>query len=431
MKIIKTSATYLLAPLLSLALLAVIFQLWQFDLRTPIFNYSQDTLFYLFVVKITATTGWFFQNDLVGFPHLDGSFYLHDFPIHADAFNFVIIRFFAYFSKDPFLLTNCFFLFTFALISFTSFVALRAFKIGVFTAVLISVIYTFLPYHFLRGVWHLFLSNYAAIPLVVMVSLWICEGKISFLNYNKKQQIALAPNRLFFISILIAIFTAANGVYYAFYACIIFIFAWFLYSLKRGEFLNREIFTTATLCLAILGTLILLYLPSFLFWFEHGFNNEVGNRDRSSSEFYGLRIIDLLMPTANHYLGYLQNLRTIVDEALAIESERRSASLGILISAGFIFLILWLIAKTQSGENSFLQKTVKKFSLKKDEENLISNLASLNLLSVLFACVGGLVMIFAMSFPLIRSHARFCVFIAFFVTKTTVARVHLHHVSLV
>jgi len=41
-------------------------------------------------------------------------------------------------------------------------------------------------------------------------------------------------------------------------------------------------------------------------------------------------------------------------------------------------------------------------------------LAGLNLLSVLFAMIGGFMMFIAISFPLIRSHARFSIFIAFF-----------------
>lgn len=118
----------------------------------------------------------------------------------------------------------------------------------------------------------------------------------------------------------------------------------------------------------------------------------------------------MLMPTSNHFLPYLENLRIAFEEAVFIEGERRSAALGILCSAGFLFLIVWLLAKN----STIYQKTIAKFSINKNEENLISNIASLNLLSILFATAGGLVMLVSMSFPLIRSHARFCVFIAFF-----------------
>lgn len=414
MKNIKNIAAYFLTPLASIALVFLLFGLWKFDLKAPVLHYSQDSLFYLFVVKIIAQTGWFFQNDFVGYSHLNGSFYLHDFPIHADAFNFLVIRFFSYFSQDPFLLTNCFFIFTFALNSLAAFVAMRAFKISNFSAALIAILFAFLPYHILRGVWHLFLSNYAAIPLIIMVALWICDGRISLFAQNQKQQISFAPNRLFFISFFIAIFIAANGVYYAFYGCIIFIFAWFLHGLKSGKFFNRHFFNCVILCLTVVVSLILLYIPSFIFWIEHGVNNYVGNRDRSNSEFYGLRIIDLLMPITNHYISYFNNLRIAFEEAIFIEGERRSAALGVLASAGFMFSIVWLLIKSQSMENSFLQRTAKKFSLDKNDENLISNLSSLNLLSLLFATAGGFVMLFVMSFPLIRSHARFCIFIAFF-----------------
>ena len=198
MRILKISASYLIAPIISLILVSLFFQLWNFDLKTPIFSYSKDSLFHLFLVKLIASEGWFFSSEFVGYPQSEFGFYLHDFPIHADFFNFALIKIFSYFTKDPFLLVNIFFLFTFLLNSLGAFIALRAFKIGLLSATLIAILYSFLPYHFARGAHHLFLSNYVVIPLLIMSSLWICDGKIILLKNNSKDQLSLAPNRLFF-----------------------------------------------------------------------------------------------------------------------------------------------------------------------------------------------------------------------------------------
>ena len=210
-----------------------------------------------------------------------------------------------------------------------------------------------------------------------------------------------------------AIFAAISGIYYAFYALVIFTFAWFICGLKNGKFLNRQIFTLIAICAATLLTLLVLYFPVLKFWAVNGFNVSIANRDYSQSEFFALRIADLLMPVANHYFDYLRDLRTSFDFAFNIEDERRSSTLGILGSGAFIFLLIWLLLKSQIS-NSLLQKNLKKFSLSKNDKSLISNLASLNLLSILFATAGGLVLLLVLSFPLIRSHARFCIFIAFF-----------------
>jgi phosphoglycerol transferase len=110
----------------------------------------------------------------------------------------------------------------------------------------------------------------------------------------------------------------------------------------------------------------------------------------------------------------LRNIRFFFDELPSQNHESGSESLGILTSIGFLFLILWLFAQNHAGEKSVFQKTIKKYSLNENDQNLISNLAGLNLLSVLFATIGGFVMFVVIPFPLIRSHARFSIFIAFF-----------------
>ncbi len=413
MKFIKNLCAYIAAPALALLLLTLFYHLWNVDLTKPVFGYGQDSLFHIFVVKTIINYGWFFQNDLVGFPHHGDSFYLYDFPIHADAFNFFVIKILAFFSHDSFFITNCFFILTFAFASLSSFVALRAFNISILSALLVSILYAFLPYHFLRNVWHLFLSNYSAIPLTIMVSLWIAQDKIQLISINQKNQYCLSPNRFFWISLLVALFAATNGIYYAFYSIILFIFAWFICAIREGKFLNHNLLTSLTLSLIIIFTLLALYIPSFIYWMHNGMNNFVANRHQSDSEYHALKIIDLFMPVSNHYLEYLRNLRAAFSEAV-VGGERGAEGLGILAASGFMFLLLWIIAKTQNGENGFLQKTINKLSLSKSEENLISNLASLNLLSVLFATAGGLVMFIVLPFPLLRSHARFCIFIAFF-----------------
>ena len=412
-KFLKNILQYSAAPILSLLIFAILFQLWEIDLSLPIFNYSDDALFSTFVMKSMIDNSWFLTNDYIGFPQSLGQFNLYDFPLQSDSIHFLIAKFFTLFTSDPFLVTNCFFLSSFALSAALSFVVLRSFKISVFSATIVSVLYSLIPYHFSRNVTHMFLANYMAIPLITMLGFWIITDKIQIISRNKKNQICLAPNSSFFIAAACCCFIAANGIYYALYATIIFIFAWFLRSLKKDNF-SGNISSTIALCYIIIFVLLLLYLPSFIYWFESGGNAKVVGRHQIESEYYGLKIINLFLPVVNHYIDYLRNLRFLFDEISSKNLEQGSESLGILASTGFLFLILWLFAQSQAGEKSVFQKTIKKFSLNENDQNLISNLAGLNLLSVLFATIGGLVMFIVIPFPLIRSHARFSIFIAFF-----------------
>jgi phosphoglycerol transferase len=412
-KILKNIFQYSAASILSLLIFAILFQIWKTDFSLPIFSYNNDSLFYIFVIKNIIDTGWFFSNPSIGLPHFTEIFSIYDFPIQADLFQILIIKFFTYFSDNPFLIANCFFILTFALISGASFIVLRSFQISIFTAIVISVLYTFLPYHFVRNIRHLFLSNYMLVPFAVMVGIWIASDKISVAAINKKGQYCFSLNKLFLISAVICALIAISGVYYAYYSCVIFSFAWILRGLKKENFFDKNSLAAIVLCAVIFAILSHLYLPTSIYQLKHGFNGEVVGRGAGESEFYGLRIINLLLPVSNHYLNYFSNLTNHFKEIVSSESERISESLGFIASTGFLFLILWLVGKNFEQENSFLKKTIKKFSLKKNEQNLISNLAALNILSVIFATSGGLVMLFSLAFPLIRSHARFCVFIAF------------------
>lgn len=412
MRNLKHILSYCIAPILALIVFCVFFQIWNLDLTQPIFAYSGDSLSHLFIVKNITETGWIFSNPSVGLPHLDGKFYIHDAPIHADAFNFLIFKIIAGFTSNVFLIVNVFFIFTFVLIAATAFIALRSFNISVFSASLVSVLYAFLPYHLLKNVQHLFLSNYAAIPLVVMVAMWIITDKIRLIARDDKARLNLKPNTHFFYCLLIALFIATNGIYYAFYACIFFIFAWFIRSLRKGKFFTHSCFTAASICTIICITLLCIYIPAFVYWIQHGANQYVTGRSASESQHFGLKFYNLLLPISHHYLDCFRSLRAAFD-IFAQEGENAVVSLGFFSAMSFLFLLLWVIASNHSKRKSIIHNMSDALYLTKKEKETVSNLASLNLLSLLFAMTGGLVMFFAIVSPLIRSHARFAIFIAF------------------
>lgn len=410
---LKFLSAYFFAPILAVFLFFVIFQIWKIDLTIPSFGYDTDATLFLFYIKNIIDSGWIFTNQYVGLPHLTEPFNIYDFPIQSDLFNLGIFKLFSLFTNNAALIANIFFILTFALIAATSFIVLRVFKISIFAATIISVIYAFMPYHMWRGVWHLFLSNYMIVPLSVMVALWISSDKISIFGKNQKGQFSANWNKFFFISAAIAIFAAMNGVYYAYYSCVLFVFAWFIRGFKQGKFLDKNTTEALILCGMTFITLICLFFPTFIYQMSHGSNLSVGGRSVWQSEYYALRIADLLMPITGHYIENFAQVRDLFNSLVMAGPERASASLGFAASWGFLFLLMWLIGKNFSQENSLLVRTIKRFSLDKNEQNLISDLAVLNFLSLLFASVGGLVMFISMRVPLIRSHCRFSIFIAF------------------
>jgi phosphoglycerol transferase len=412
--LIKESLYCCFALLLCLLSFALIFQVWNVDFALPAFSYGEDGLFYFLVIKMVVESGWFFSSNMIGMPHLEGAFYLHDFPIHSELLNISLIKIFSFFTSNVFLIANLFFLTTFVMICAAAFISLRVFGVSVLVAGVVAILYAFLPYHFARGVWHLFLSNYSIAPLAVMLGYLALVDKIKLFAVSEKGCIFLKANRFFWLGIFVVILAAISGIYYAYYSLMTIIFCWFLRGLSRGKFFDCGGFSILILCLTLLFVAICVHLPFFIYIGEYGANHATIVRSAYDSEFFGLRLFNLLLPIQNHYLDFFAKAR-LAFEVVAFERESFAESLGFVGSIGMMFSLLWLITKDQQEPNSIFRRTLKKFELEQKEQEMISRLVNLCLLMILFATVGGFVMFISINFATIRSHARFCVFIGFVV----------------
>jgi phosphoglycerol transferase len=263
----------------------------------------------------------------------------------------------------------------------------------------------------MRSVAHLSLSNYFLAPLVIMVAIWIANEEIEVISRNKKQCLTVSNNKKLLATFLISVIAATNGIYYAFFSIIIFIFALLLAYLKKGKLITARSIVVPIFIILIATIVLYLNLPSSVYWIKHG-PSHLASRTPYESELYALRINSLLLPVVNHYFDFLANIRSSFNN-LTTQNESGAGSLGIIGSIGLLFLFFWTIFSNRSEENSIFQKILKKFSLDSKDQNFISDLAALNISLILFFTSGGLIMFFAIQFPHIRSHARISIFISF------------------
>src|SRR5438270_4747139 len=174
--------------------------------------YDGDALFYAALVKGVIEHGWYLTNPALGFP---GQMDLRDFP-GGDNLCVLIIKVLGLFRSNCFAVTNGFFLLTFLLTTATSLYAMRSFGLRAATAVALSVLYAFLPYHFFRGTSHLFYSAYFMVPLAVVVAHWIASG--SLIDRHTGAQ-AISPRRSrLCLSLIFCTALGCNMVYYPFFA---------------------------------------------------------------------------------------------------------------------------------------------------------------------------------------------------------------------
>jgi phosphoglycerol transferase len=397
----KEVTYYIISLLFCLIFLVWSMQLWSADLSVP-FSYTGDAIFEGELIKGIIDNGWLYQNVFVGLPT---GLVSYDYPVNA-YLDFILMKLISYIFPNWALTMNVFFLLTFPLTTIFTLFVLRQFKISPLPAIVGSLLFTFIPFHFLRGESHLVLSSYFLVPLVILVIFWIFEG--DFLLECMKKDLKISSivsmfNKKTLFSLLVCIGIASAFVYYPFFSCF-FIFI----TGVCATISNKKLIPLLNACLLIGIIVFFLFtfnLPSTQYQLHNGKNPEVAIRYPAESEVYGLKIVQLLLPVNDHRIPIFAQFSSKYAATSPLVNENSFATLGLIGSIGFIILILnlfyQLFTKSTLDDNEILKK--------------IKYLSVLNLSAVLLATVGGIGTVIAyLFFPEIRAYNRISVFIAFF-----------------
>ena len=376
---IKRASLYITAAALCVLFLFVFYEMWRADLRVP-FYYSGDSLFYSMFIRGIIDNGWYWQNPAIGAP---GGLQLYDFP-GLDNSVAILILLLSLFTSNAMLVLNIFYLLTYPLVALASFYVLRQFKISFGPALLCSLLYAFLPFHFMRNETHFLLSAYYVVPLAVMVVLWIMSEDL------------IPRSRKFLIAVLICVLLGSSGIYYPFFFCFLLLIGGAVGSLK---FHKLKPLGFALVFVALTCTTIVINLsPSIIHRYKHG---DVGVTIRSAveTERYGLRISQLVLPVSGHRIDRLAHLKYLHNQSTLI-TENETSTLGLIGTIGFLGLLAQLLHRKE-----FLAETNGHFQ----------DLSILNVFAVLLGIIGGFGFLFAVLVtPLLRSINRISTYIAFF-----------------
>lgn len=371
---IKTLAAYCIALSSCLIFLILVMELWHADLRVP-FLYSGDGRLNGICVKGIIDNGWFLCNKCVGMPT---GLYLQDFPF-PNNLDCSLIKLISYFTKNYGLTINIFYLLTFPLTTLTSMLVFRQCNISYSSSIFGSLIYTFVPYHFLRGEAHLSLSTYYLVPLVIMMILWVYEDNIIIFERDGKLNVF---NSKFFISIFICVLMGSSSIYYTFFSC------YFLMVSGMLLFLSRRNIWSLFVPMFFVGLMtiftIINYLPIILYQLNMGSNLAVTARSPDAAEIYGLKMIQLFLPVGGHRIPFFSYVASKYASTTPLFNENSMASLGIIGSVGCIFLLFWIFYRT-------IANNTKSFKL----EQKFNALSVLNLSAFLLGTIGGFGSIFS------------------------------------
>ena len=403
---IQEVSYYLIALVLCIGFLIWVMQLWSADLAIP-FAYGGDAIFEGGLIKGIIDNGWVFQNSYIGMPT---GFFSYDFSTNSFLDPF-IMKLISFVFPNWAMTMNIFFLLTFPLTTITALYVFRQLKVSPIPAIAGSLLFTFVPFHFLRGESHLVLSSYFLIPLIVLVIFWIFDDDFLLSQFQKGSQTLISSllDAKTIISILICIGIALEFIYYPFFSCFFLLIAGFCAAISRKTW--SPLLNAGLLIGIIVLCIFITNIPTFLFQHDNGKNMEVAIRGPAESEIYGLKIIQLLLPIPGHRIPILTNITNMYLSTTPLPSEGANPVLGIIGSIGFIILILWIFHKIFTKKSTNDNESLKK----------INQLSVLNLSALLLATVGGFGTIFAyFIFPQIRCYNRISIFIAFFCITTIV-----------
>ena len=391
-KINKVFIPYLVIVSLSVSILCILLRIDKANIYVP-FSYSTDGILSNSFIKQIIDNKWIFHNDYLGAPFGQN---MYDFPT-SDSLNFFIIKIISLFSHNYAFILNLFYLISYPLTAISCMYVFRKLNINYIVSIFGSLIYTFLPYHFMRGEAHLFLSSYYLIPLICLVIIWICVGHFRLFSYNfrtKKIEFFIQKYELVF-SVIVCSLVSSAGIYYAFFACFFLIIAGISSSIN---FKNIGNFITSTLLIIIISCGILINIsPNIIFYHKNGINNESAKRSPAEAEIYGMKITQLLLPVSGHRINSISNDKYLYNIKEPLVNENDMASLGSIGSCGFIITIFIILF------------------LKNNKNILYNSLGLLNISSVLLATIGGFSSLFALIIsPQIRAYNRISIYIAFF-----------------
>jgi phosphoglycerol transferase len=409
----KTILAYSGSFLFSVVIVTLIMRLWQADFRVPFAyewrdmehglatlnaNGSGDALDNCATIKGMRDNGWFFQNRFVGAP---GGLNHNDWPL-AETLHFVLLKIISWFTPNFGANLNFFFLLGFPLTAWAGLYTFRALKISDPLAITGSLLYAFLPYHFLRGEQHVYLAGYYTIPLIVLVVLWMMDSELFASRASKSGGIPRLT-RKGIISIVICILAGSSGTYYAFFG--VFLLCAGALSVFLRERKMAPVGQAVSAAGVILATVAANYWPHIQYVFEHGNNPEVAQRFPFHSEIYGMKIIQLLLPVCQHRIGFLSDLAGKYCSQAPLVTENITSSLGMIGSVGFLVLLARILG----------------FRWKSDRDRLLTHLGALNISCVLYGIIGGFGSLFAFTVsPALRCLNRFSVYIAFFSILTAI-----------
>lgn len=384
------------------SLLVLLLRLWQADLHVPMV-YSRDALFFLPMAKGLTQGQWIWTNSHLAAPF---GFALWDLPIFI-TLEAAVMKGLTFFTQSPGLILNLVWLSATVLTAGSMTWCLKRLAIDTWIAVSIGVIYALQPFGFRQGIVHLH-SLFYLVPFIATGALELVSGRLTINGQAAPQVPGKSRVREFAGSVPPYLWLACIGigvsyVYNAFFSCFVLVAAALLAFITRRRMSDLVLGAGSVLLICFVSLINLS--PAFYYQAVQGKNPAMDFKRPAEEQIYALEIHHLLTPVPHHPFGPLRRIHEISERAgFQKELENTYSKLGIAGSAGFLFLLAFLLRATLRGSIG-----------KERDDSLLGACAALMLSCLLLATMGGFGSLFNVFVsPDIRNYSRIVPFIDYF-----------------
>lgn len=282
-----------LSAVVSQLLAVLVLGLWSRERLAQPLDGRLDAILHASFVRSMQLEGWYSAGSRLGAPNGQD---MVDFPLGPDHLHLVALRVLSELPISALAVVNLYYLLSFGVIAGVTHLTLRSLGSDALPAGAAALLYAFVPYHFSHGPGHLFLSMYVAIPLAVLLGVWVADGRLRWSAPRWRWAVAV-------VSVLVL--GSASG-YYAVFGAITVVAAAAV-GAARGRAV-RPLLVGGLVAAAVAAVLVVNVLPTLLHQRVEGRNREVAQRTVGENDLYGLRPATLVVPEATHRVGALARL---------------------------------------------------------------------------------------------------------------------------
>jgi len=343
------------------------------------------------IFKALTENAWVFDNPRLGAPF---GLNMRDFPL-PDMLVLGSAKTLALFTKNHILIRNLVAIGSYPLVAVTSLYTMRRLGVRFLIAFVASLLFAFLTYHHVRIGAHLLSGvGYFTVPFATLLSLELFENKVVFFETGGGKNLRWVGGSDTWRAIVLCIVMGLTGsVDYPFFSCYVLMVAGVV-----AAFHHRSIGPwLKSLCMqGVVGLALLACLaPTLIHERMHGHLASIV-RGPQDAEIYGLKIVQMIFPGSGHRLDAWRHVGELYNRVAPLVTENRTAYLGVIGIAGFLYLLVALMRGPQ-------------------RDSRLHTLSVLNVAALLLGTIGGFSSL--ISFLVtnkIRSYHRISVYIAFF-----------------